>query len=296
MIIFWPALWANPIKPFLDMINEGILATGLGDETTSRLIYFADISNTSIITKIIHYPLQFIFRTNGFLVIGAFLSIFYVVRSWLKNRNLFFNSIIDFENFLILSSLLFILFYLGVISYPNKMIFRYILPIYPFIILFVSLILKRNWRILSTSYLKYLVYIFLIGHFIESLSSYPNSFTYYNLFAGGIYASARVVNTDQAGAGLPKIAYELNALKNSKEISVAVYDSIPFSQYFYGHSRMLKQYNPISNSVDTDYVILGIQGDDKYFDKGDLRYELVKEYSYRGQKHWYLYKLVENTT
>jgi hypothetical protein len=134
--------------------------------------------------------------------------------------------------------------------------------------------------------------LFVFGSVIETLFVYPNSLVYYNPLFGGMRGAAKIINTDQAGAGLSSIAYELNTYPNSESITVAVYDSVPFSQYSKSDVRMLKKYNPVTNPVNTDYVIIGVQGDTAFFDIKDSKYKLIKEYKYRGQTHWYMFKKV----
>jgi len=297
VIIFWPTLWVDPIHPFIRMLQEGVFSTGLGDETSSRLIYFIDTSNNSLVTKLFHYPLQFVYRVNSFLALSFFYFLLIFLRPLSIKKIYIFvkqRKKVNLDTLMVLI-LGYIVFYTVVISYPDKMIFRYMLPIIPFVVFFVSFSL---YRYISATYFnikKIIIFVFFgFGTFILSYIVYPNSLVYYNPFLGGIKGSSRMVNTDQAGAGLSKIAYELNKNTRANDLSVAVYDAPVFKLYFYGKTKELKAYNPFTNIVDTDYVILGVQNDTNYFNPINSKYILVKSYKYLGQNQWYLYKKITN--
>lgn len=290
MIITWPAMWVDPVGPVIRMLNEGVFTTGLQDVTKSQLIYLGGFENESIVTKLIHYPLIFLFRTNGGFILLLFLSISALIAKVASNKRklyLYLTRPNDVKVFLCISSIIFILFYLFVISIPDKMIFRYVLPIYPFAFLLTAIFIYYATSSKPKPFKSTLIFC-LIVILVESFSTFPNSLTYYNRFIGGIDASSKIINTDQAGAGLPVVARDLN--KIDQDASVSVYDSVPFSQYFYGSTKALKFFDKENNLVNTDYVIIGKQNFADYFDISRTDYKLLKTYSFGLMDQWYLYK------
>jgi len=278
----WPIMWTQPIQTLQKIYQDGIAESGFEHNLGYNYIYFTSISNDSIITKVIHYPLQFIFRTNGFLIILSLISLTYLLK--LKN-NIFIK-----KNKILILCALFPLYYLVLMSTSGKMIFRYLLIIYPFFHLFLALsinkLLKTRFRIIIIALLLFAI--------IDSSLSSTNSLTYYNTIVGGISSSKSTIYTDQAGAGLYNIADDLNKVENIGNQSVAVFDNNSFSGFFAGDTLKLKNHNYTNNKVNTDFVIIGVQNDNKYFDTNRKDYKLIKQYKYRGQTHWDLYKKVTN--
>jgi len=279
-ILFWPVMWSKPINTIKTIYQDGIAESGFEHNLGYDYLYFGNIPNDSIITKILHYPLQFAYRTNGFtLLIGILLLIFL-----LKEKK----SILKVNNKLLIVSVLFPLYYLALMSMSGKMIFRYLLIIYPFFHLFLAIGVSK---LLQTKYKKLIILIIFLA-ITDAFTSYPNSLTYYNTLLGGINGSKFVVYTDQAGAGLYNIANDLNKIKDIQDKSVAVYDNNSFSDFFSGDTLKLKNHNYTDNVVNTDFVIIGVQNDYKYFNQKRQDYKLIKEYKYKNQTHWWLYKKV----
>ena len=280
IFLLWPVMWYHPLQTLQKIYQDGIAESGFEHNLGYNYIYFANIPNNSIITKLIHYPVQFLFRTNGFLIVLLFTSLTYL----LKVKNKFFIK----NNKLLIVTLLFPLYYLALMSVSNKMIFRYLLIIYPFFHLFLSLCVNK---LLKTK-LKPVIIGLLLFAVIDSLLSSTNSLTYYNTLLGEINGSKHTIYTDQAGAGLYNIAKDLNQIKGIKNKSVAVYDNNSFSAFFAGDTLKLKNHNFTINVVNTNYAIIGVQNDTKYFDINRKDYKLIKQYKYQGQTHWSLYKKV----
>jgi len=222
IFVLWPVMWYTPLKTLQKIYQDGIAESGFEHNLGYNYIYFANISNNSVVTKVIHYPLQFLFRTNGFLIVLLLISLTYLLR--IKNK------IFIKKNMLLIAVLLFPIYYIALMSVSNKMIFRYLLIIYPFFHLLLAFSINK---LLKTK-LKFVIICLLLFALTDSILSSTNSLTYYNTLLGGINGSKQIIYTDQAGAGLYNIAKDLNQVQKIKNKSVAVYDYNSFSAFFAG--------------------------------------------------------------
>ena len=276
--IVWPVMWTDPIQTLSNIYQDGIAESGFEHNLGYDYMYFANIPNNSLITKLLHYPIQFIFRTNGFLLILLTISLIYIFK--LKKQ------ILQKENLVLILLSLLSIYYIILMSTSGKMIFRYLLIIYPFFHLFLSIGINS---LLKTRF-KFIIVILLFLAISESLLTSTNSLTYYNSLLNGITGSKNTIYTDQAGAGLYQIVLDLNNISNIENKSVAIYDYNSFSSFYAGDTLKLKNHNYTTNTVNTDFVIIGVQNDTKYFDIDRKDYKLIKEYKYKEQTHWSLYK------
>jgi len=78
--IVWPVMWTDPIQTLSNIYQDGIAESGFEHNLGYDYMYFANIPNNSLITKLLHYPIQFIFRTNGFLLILLTISLIYIFK------------------------------------------------------------------------------------------------------------------------------------------------------------------------------------------------------------------------
>lgn len=111
-----------------------------------------------------YFFVAFFFKTQIPLMIFIIITLFYVQKKELYN-----------ESFIIVPILLFF-----IISMSNKINIgvRHILPVYPFMFLFVS-------RLIDIKKLKWMVVILSLWYLISALLIYPHYLAYFNEFAGG---------------------------------------------------------------------------------------------------------------
>lgn len=178
------------------------------------------------------------------------------------------------------------------ISISDKKIFRYILPLYPFLSIFVAYTVGK---ILSTINLRgYKIKIFVITfvilyQFLQPVSVYPNFFAYFNPLLGGIKSASKIISLNQDATGYYIVGEYLNKKPNAEEITVGCYDSGPMYAYFRGHTIKLKLTELSKEYLENmDYILLPVQEGWQYLPKEKFRLEKI--FKINNFDYWYLFK------
>jgi len=188
------------------------------------------------------------------------------------------------------------------ISISDKKIFRYILPMYPFLALFAAYTVTKVLFIthpvcdrVARGLFRFAIFIvFGIGIGIQILqptSVYPNFFAYFNPLLGGIKSASKVISLNQDATGYYIVGKYLNQKPNSENIILGCYDSGPMSTYFRGHTVKLKLLNVAAEyGKDLDYILLPIQEGWQFLPKNE--YKLERTFKINGIDYWYLFKRI----
>jgi len=296
----FPAMWVNPIGTVQRIVTDGFLDTALNEES-SRIVLSGDIA--SLTYKYLSYFVQIVFRTSPLVLVGSLLGLlifiwcpFYshkIIEASNYGLKLFSSGIVpkglSRMSLLLFYSLVFILGYYLMISISDKKIFRYILPLYPFLAIFAAYGVSlgvRPLRGLSPIFVPIFVILYQL---FQPLSVYPNFFAYFNPLLGGIETASKVISINQDATGYYIVGEYLNQKPNAENITVGCYDSGPMSTYFRGHTVKLKLLDVSAEyAKDLDYILLPVQEGWQYLPKED--YALDKVFRINNFDYWYLFR------
>ena len=250
VILFWPYLWENPIKNFIDAylviskypINFEFLFNGSFVSTSSVPFYY-HIQWILISTPIINI---FLF----FIGIGFFIFNF---KKKFQKFDLQFKQ--DLFIFLILFSVIFLTIFLNFTSYDGWRHFYFVYPL----ILFFSVVSIQQILLFKETKIKYFL-IFLVASSVFYnltwiIKNHPHQNVYFNLFAGKDLTNR--FQMDYWG-----LSYKQNLKKilthelNNKKIKIYNFSS---NKLFY-HSLALEnkereRVTIVNNITDAEYVV-----------------------------------------
>lgn len=267
---FWllnPAMWVTPLETIRLVFYEGIFQTGLGDVGTSLL---HNVEPSGLLYRLGSYPITVLYRASPFLILGIIIAIWY--KKSTSKMFLFWNGLAIFCGV-----------YLALMIIPGKKIYRYVLPLFP------PLILMASWGIVQVfeevrKHKKLLWGGFGVLLYGQALLFLPYSFAYFNPLLGGLWGASKVVNMKQDGAGYFEVTNYLNQKENSQNLTVACYDWIPLGMVFFGETQSIRR---TEAPIVADYILLPAQYGDEYVE--DI-YKLEKTFKVFGFKYWRLYR------
>ncbi len=294
-VVLFPAMWANPAGTINKIVSDGFLDTALNEES-SRIVLLS-WSSSSLLYKYGAYILQLVFRMTPAFFIFSLFGILVFSRNFFGFRD----SDLEIEKsknsrpimFLLVYGLIFIVGYYTMISIPDKKIFRYILPLYPFLAIFASYAVSavyskvRPYR--SRTMICAVATAFIVGFQLwQPLSVYPNFFAYFNPLLGGIESASKVISLNQDATGYYMVGEYLNQKSDVENLVLGCYDSGPMSAYFRGHTVKLKLVGiDKSYGENLDYVLLPVQEGWQYLPKD--QYVLERIFRINNFDYWYLF-------
>ncbi len=208
-VIFWPAMWVNPINVLHSYFIDGIKGTAI-DSGHEHVWFGVMTSNPGFW----FYPLAILSRFSAVLV-GTFVLGLYV---FVKERQ--YKGTKIFDSFLFVNLVFFVL-YFAMITYASKKMDRYELPlIFPIVIFSVNF-----YRSLGLSLKKFLALIlfYCLSIFVIYFGFHPNYLAYYSPFVGG-YEKGRVYIEPKWLVGYDKVADFFNSKSKASTIKVAIAD------------------------------------------------------------------------
>ncbi|MEK7595145.1 MAG: hypothetical protein AAB443_00935 [Patescibacteria group bacterium] len=211
-VLLFPSMWVEPIRTVNKMLYDGVIDTGVSGGHT-HYINQIRIRNPGpqFYLTVVKYRFS-VYYIYLFLVSVLFLMVYGLVRRKTANQTFHFAFM----------ALLFLVSYLLVFSYLVKKTDRYVLVIYPFTAYLIgyffeeSHILKKYVGRLVSNFL--ILSLFFILGFINFnqvkavYSVFPNMFTFYSPFFGGINQAKKVLYLNSGGTGMREIAEYLNLL------------------------------------------------------------------------------------
>jgi hypothetical protein len=252
MVIFWPAMWVDPINTMVSLF-EG--ATKYA--TAGNFVFFMGsmINGEGIWQQKypFFYPTYFAWRTTPLVLIGLFLALIVFVKKFgifqeKEHRQIAIH-------LAIFSTLFTASLYLSKFKAD-----RYQLAIFPLLdllaglgwvgtIAWISERMSRIWKPLSSNIL---VISLILFQAIGTLQHYPYYFTYLNSLLGGVEKGVEVVSFGW-GWGLDQVADYLNSKPNADKLSAsALYGAGGLSFFFKGETV----YPPVyigENMTEEDY-------------------------------------------
>jgi len=178
--LLWPALWVIPNQVF-NILYQGVAVVGV--ETEHIQYYFGKVVDNP---GWFFYIIVFLFRSSYLLLIGFFGVLLtlgvkkFGKKDLLQNLNLK-PAQLDFIKY----NLLYILFYVVMLSIPSKKLDRYILPLMTSAVLVSSFFFLYYLEKIKSN-LKYLVFLLPV---VTAIYIHPNYLSYYSVgLKFGMYA------------------------------------------------------------------------------------------------------------
>lgn len=232
-IALWPAMWVTPFQTLSEYLF-GITEVGV---STGHIHYF--LGKFTDNPGVLYYPLSLLARVDEILIILFLLGIIWYIKHKLK-----------VENRYIFYSLIFIIFYIVILSFPSKKLDRYILPTFPFIVLvatyFVSLITKK-----LKIKLRLVIPVLLINLLITDMHFHPDYMAYYSNFVGGPDKGRQYIDPTWP-IGYASLTKYFNNMENSENMSVAVHDEFSFRPFYAGKTIDIENTKEVKNA---DFVV-----------------------------------------
>ncbi len=276
-VIFYPAMWVAPYETLVGkIIHGGVLEVGLEDVSRGLLIG----SNSGLFYHLFGYPLTIIYRLSPLISLGlaAFMA-----------QLLFFRKSDPVNKRFTLYLFLFAFFYLAMMSFSTKKIYRYMLPVFPVLAVysaygwfFISTVLKENLAFNKERVFTYVVAFIMFAYAACFLRIAPNFFAYFNPLLGGITGAKEIVDLNQDATGYYLVADYLNQLAPGKV--VACYDWKILGLLYQGETLSIRREE---KPITADFILLPLQRGYEWLTN---EYNLIKTFKVAGVDYWYLYQ------
>lgn len=159
-----------------------------------------------------YFPVAIFYKTPIPIFILLIMTIFYFKK--IKAKDVF-------DEYLIVVPL--IIFLLFAMTSKADLGVRHILPIFPFLILFISksinLIDFRRWRLATIGFI-----VLIFWYFVSSIFSFPNYLTYFNEFAGGPKNGYKILTDSNLDWGQDAFRIKKYVEENNLQDYYLVYD------------------------------------------------------------------------
>jgi hypothetical protein len=261
-VIFWPAMWVNPLGPITAIVNDALRASGSSHQKGSFFL-----GQPVPDPGALFYPIVILLRTTPVVFFGLLVLIWVLIRQVAGRRRQAAgreNPVTQVTDYLLPVILLaYVVLYALLVTYGGKKQDRYILPAFPAIAMLATLGFVYVSH-LSHRYprLKWILPVALIGLQIAVVWPYfPYYFSYYNPFAGGGKTAASTIQVGW-GEGLNEAAAYLNTLPEIETKQATSWYSTTFEPYFGGQAIYKIEDEKISRSAKpglaADYVVFYI--------------------------------------
>ena len=270
--ILFPAMWVSPVTTLKDIITLGVIDAPLYDYASPIISDY--LSNNIFIQRIFSYPLVFLFRVSPILLI---LFLFGIISLFSKKLNPRLRK-------LGIISLLFLFFYYIPISFADKKIFKYTLPLFiPALFLgFVGLKrLSENFRV---GWFKIIFLLFLIIQVLYNFSFAPNDLFYFNPLLGGIGTASRFVKIELETTGFSAAGAYLNSLGIDENTVIATYPPDSLGPFVIGRVEDIRTY------TGADFLLVPLSKEEEFKDKITSAYVLEKKFVYKNLDYLFLYR------
>ena len=200
-IVLFPSMWVEPINTLKKIYSLGLEHTG-----------FYDGKHRSIIdNKFTYYYEIFITKTTALTIISL-LGSFYFIR---KEKSKITKSIL-------VVAILYIIYYITIMSFPSKEMMRYILVVYPFAILLSSYFIYNIFKI-SSKTVKIFLTIFIFIYFTAwAWILYPDFSTIHSDLLGGYTGYSHINKLYNDGEHYLQIARYMNNTYKDKAYDYAI--------------------------------------------------------------------------
>ncbi len=268
-IVFWPAMWVEPVGTVTTIVNDALRASG-GSHPKGSFFLGQPVPDPGAL----FYPLVILFRTTPVVFFGFLVAIWLLLRQMIQQATKS-QPVPDKDNHASRSTLYatslillaYIILYTLLVTYGGKKQDRYILPTFPAIAMLAAigyLYISRLPLSAPRSPLSALrfTWILLVALVLLQLATvwpyFPYYFSYYNPLAGGGRTASKLIQVGW-GEGLNEAAAYLNTRPNIESTKAASWYSTTFEPYFRGQAIYKIEDEKISRSAKpglaADYVI-----------------------------------------
>jgi hypothetical protein len=241
-ILFWPAMWVEPLDSLNRILQDALGYAGGGHGTPvffNGTIYKDGRIPASVFT---FYPLTYLWRSTPVVLLGLGMAVPAFWRRWSPlDRSTARNTVMA----LLLYTFLFTLF----MTLGNKKFDRYLIPVFPAL----HLISAAGWVGLARRFIdrwfakpsrRALLFILILGmlvgwQFLSLRSVFPYYLSYYNPILGGSRRAPLVMQIGW-GEGLDAAGRYISAKPGSNELSVASWYPSALNYYFDGEKIPIK--------------------------------------------------------
>lgn len=250
--VFYTRIWTNPMDEFIKHLLLNLEGKNLEDS----YFLFGKVENES---SFIFYLVQIFIRLTEITLISLVVGLMSGIIKMIKEKSISSIALLtSIASFLVWFSL----------SSTGKMKDRYILPVWPFImilaasglIIILRFLLKRYWE---NKKIAYSAAIIIIAAFAARplIYFYPYHFLYYNKFIGDI-KNAEKITLVSRGEGMKEAAEYLNQKPNAENLTVIVTYRDSFNAYFKGKVARLEDDEWRKNKTPDgiDYVVFFVRG------------------------------------
>ncbi len=269
-VLFWPAMWVNPLGPVTTIVGDALRASG-GSHQKGSFFLGQPVADPGLL----FYPVVALLRTTPVIFFGFLLSLWLLVRGKLKRPGQANNPRPgrsqaesgspelsgggEKQHIAAWVLLAYVILYTLLVTYGGKKQDRYLLPAFPAMMMLAATGLYMLRFRFRSAYLSWLLPVALIGlQLWLVLSYYPYYFSYYNPFAGGGRRAANLIQVGW-GEGLNEAAAYLNTLPQVESTEVTAWYSTTFEPYFKGRAIYKLEDEKISRSAKpglaADYVV-----------------------------------------
>ncbi|MFZ5424760.1 MAG: ArnT family glycosyltransferase [Patescibacteria group bacterium] len=247
--LFFPALWVSPAKVLIDIFSEG---ERIGVRNGHTQIVMGESSEDP---GIFFYPLILLMKTSPFVLFGVLTFIFTALKNVKKiHRPLtqYLNSTYGYLFYLGI----FYLGYFSVMTFPTKKLDRYMLPVFPYLVLCSVL----GYFLFSSIYrhvvAKLLIVLLLLVFILCPLFRlYPWYFTYTSPLFGSAQNANSIVAQKPFGVGIPDLKEYIFNTYNEEYPNIGFIDTKPMRAIYKNSSIYDIR---VSGTSDYDILVLAI--------------------------------------
>jgi hypothetical protein len=294
-ILFWPAMWVDPLDTLQRMFNQALEYTVQGNRNA---VFFKGQVYAGGESTWYYYLVAYLWRGSPLVLVGLGLA----VLALLFRRKL---ALPELQVRLIAVLLLFAAVYTVFMSFGGQKYDRYLLPVFApldlaagwgWFILLHALVRRFDRRFARLAAGTLAVGLVLI-HALGLVQSYPYYYTYFNPLLGGLRRTGNVMMLGW-GEGLDEAAGYLNSLPEAGKLRVAVWYGDIFTYFFRGITAGMDENTSLAELQDADYAVVYVQQVQRQVPSPEvLRYfaGLTPEYTVRidGVDYVWVYKLGE---
>ncbi len=303
-VLFWPAMWVNPLGPLTAIVNDVLRASGSAHQKGSFFL-----GQPVPDPGALFYPIVALLRTTPVILLGVLVSLWQFFHQLFSHREGKVKSKRrEPTPYSLLPTYLwaYILLYTFLVTYGGKKQDRYLLPAFPVLAMLAAMgyvqLSTLKFRFLNPkskiSNLNWLLpLLVLLIQIALLLPYYPYYFSYYNPLAGGGTTAANTIQVGW-GEGLNEAAAYLNTLPEAESTKVVSWYSTTFEPYFKGQAIYKIEEEKISRSskpgLAADYVVFYVnqiqrrlpsEGALAYFQQQDPIYTVALA----GQEYAWIY-------
>jgi hypothetical protein len=294
-VLFWPAMWVEPLGTLQRMFSQALEYTVEGNRNA---IFFNGQVFAGGASAWFYYPVAYLWRVSPLVLLGLGLAILALI----FRRRLELPAL---QVRLIAVLLLFAVAYTVFMSFGGQKYDRYLLPVFApldlaagwgWFVLLNSLVWRFDRRFSHMAVGALAAGLVLIQA-LGLAQSYPYYYTYFNPLLGGLKSAGNVMMLGW-GEGLEQAASYINSLPGAGGLRVAAWYGDIFTFFFRGVTDVIDENTTLADLQGADYAVVYVQQVQRQVPSPEfLAYftRLTPEYTVRidGVDYAWVYKLNE---